>query len=79
MKYKILMLVVVAMLMVGSIVPALAAQRRAPCEWDWDRYLWRAYHYELWTCWSQDENNAWHADAFWTPDWGYWYPNDYRD
>ena len=71
MKRKILMLLVVAMLMVGSALPALA-QRSAPCEWDWDRYLWRAYEYEFWTCWSYDD--GWHADAFWTPDWGYWYP-----
>ena len=71
MKHKILMLVLAAMLMVVSAVPALA-QRTAPCEWDWDRFLWRHYQYELWTCWSYDETEGWQADWFWTPDYGYW-------
>jgi len=73
MKYKILMLVVAAMLMVGSALPVLAQPRNAPCEWDWDHYLWRVYQYELWTCWSQDDG-GYNAEAFWNPDWGYWYP-----
>lgn len=77
MKYKILMIVAVAMLMVGSIVPAFAAPHSAPCQWDWDRYMWRNYGYEFWTCWSQDANGAWQADAFYTPDYGVWYPRNY--
>ncbi len=79
MKAKILMLVVAAMLLVGSALPALANHRPSGgpdvepvCGWDWDRYLWRHYKYELWTCWSYDETEGWQADWFWTPDYGYW-------
>ena len=73
------MLVLTAMMVLGTALPAFAAAPGgAPCTWDWDRYMWQAYGYEFWTCWSGDDSDAspWHADAFWTPDWGYWYPNN---
>ena len=82
MKAKILMLVVAAMLLVGSAVPALATHDgrsggpdvEPVCGWDWDRYLWRAYEYELWY-WACDYGeDGWNVYAFWNPDYGYWYP-----
>lgn len=74
MKYKILMLIVSVMFMVGSALPAFA-RFSAPCTWDWDRYLWRTYQYEFWTCWSGNDTNGWTAEEFWTPDYGYWSPD----
>ncbi len=72
-------------MMAGSALPAFAtipSSSNSPsdtpaepvCGWDWDRYLWRAYEYELWsyTCDYGDGNV--YVYAFWNPDWGYWYP-----
>ncbi len=82
MKAKILMLVVAAMLLVGSALPALATHGPSGgpdvepvCGWDWDRYLWRAYEYELWYygC-DYGEDGGFYLYAFWNPDHGYWYP-----
>lgn len=74
MKYKILMLIVCVMFMVGSALPAFA-RFSAPCTWDWDRYMWQHYGMEFWTCWSYDNTNGWTAEEFWTPDYGYWTPD----
>lgn len=79
MKAKILMLVVAAMLLVGSALPALAQTPSegpaAPvCAWDWDRYLWRYYEYELWYYSCDYGEEGMYLNAFWSPDWGYWYP-----
>jgi hypothetical protein len=76
MRRKILMLVFTVMMVIGTALPALAATGPGgdPCTWDWDRYMWRAYGYEFWTCWSGDDSSGWSADMFWTPDWGYWTP-----
>ncbi len=75
------MLVVAAMLLVGSALPAMAQTRgegpdvEPVCSWDWDRYLWRAYEYELWYygC-DYGEDAGYYLYAFWNPDYGYWYP-----
>lgn len=75
------MLVVAAMLLVGSAMPALATHTPSGgpdaepvCSWDWDRYLWRNYSYELWywACDYGDEGT--YVYAFWNPTYGYWYP-----
>jgi hypothetical protein len=44
------------------------------CGWDWDRYLWQAYQYELWTYTCDYGKDGTQVYAFWNPDWGYWYP-----
>ena len=48
MRRKILVLVVTVLMVLGSALPALAQPVDPDCGWDWDRYLWRAYEYELW-------------------------------
>jgi hypothetical protein len=77
-KAKLLMLVVAAMLLVGSAMPAFAQRSGGPgadCTWDWDRYLWRAYEYELWYYYCDYGDDEWDIAGFWTPDWGFWWNN----
>jgi hypothetical protein len=67
--------VLMVVMMFGNALPALAVGPVDPtCGWDWDRYLWQQYKYELWfyTCDYGDDNV--YVYAFWNPDWGYWYP-----
>jgi hypothetical protein len=80
-KAKILMLVVAAMLLVGSALPALAnhgptggPDTEPVCDWDWDRYLWNNFEYELWYYGCDFGEGEWDVQAFWTPNDGYWYP-----
>ena len=79
MKCKMLLLIVVAMLLIGgSALPVLAAPPSdtppvAPvCAWNWDRYLWNNYGYELWayTCDYGDGNGS-VVNSLWTPEKGY--------
>ncbi len=73
------MLIVAALLVVGSALPVLAQQSTGPhsvpdepvCEWDWDRYLWRVYGSELWIWGCDYGDGEWVADALWTPSGGY--------
>jgi hypothetical protein len=44
------------------------------CGWDWDRYLWQSYGYELWSYTCDYGKDGTQVYAFWNPDWGYWYP-----
>ena len=75
MKRKILVLVVTALMLIGSALPALAQPTDPSCDWDWDRYLWRIYEYELWYYGCDfGEDGGWYIYAFWNPDYGYWYP-----
>jgi hypothetical protein len=80
-KCKMLLLIlVVAMLSIGgSVLPALAAPPpsdtppSAPvCDWNFDRYLWNNYGYELWayTCDYGDDNGS-VVTSLWNPDEGY--------
>ena len=79
-KCKMLLVVmVVAMLSIGgSVLPALAdapsdTPPSAPvCDWNFDRYLWNNYGYELWayTCDYGDENGS-VVTSLWNPDEGY--------
>jgi hypothetical protein len=75
-------------MMAGSALPALAQSgwgqsgqsgpQQAPpqpvCGWDWDRYLWQTYQYELWSYTCDYGKDGTQVYAFWNPDWGYWYP-----
>ncbi len=55
MKYKILMLVVAAMLMVATAVPALAAHGWEPTGWwQWEDSTWWCMGW-----WYHDENDEW--------------------
>jgi hypothetical protein len=87
MKRKLLVLMVNAMMLVmmaGSALPALAqtgssqpgtqAPPQPVCGWDWDRYLWQTYQYELWSYTCDYGKDGTQVYAFWNPDWGYWYP-----
>ncbi len=74
MKRKILVLVVAMMMLIGSALPALAQPADPTCDWDWDRYLWNQYEYELWYYGCDFGDDGWYIYAFWTPDDGYWYP-----
>ena len=74
MKRKILVLVVAAFMLIGSALPALAQPADPSCDWDWDRYLWKQYEYELWYYGCDFGDDGWYIYAFWTPDDGYWYP-----
>ena len=80
MKRKILVLVVAALMLIGSALPALAThgpsgRPEAPvCEWDWDRYLWNQYDYEMWYYGCDYGDDGFYINAFWNPDYGYWYP-----
>ncbi len=73
MKHKILMLIVAALLVVGSALPALAehtpgeAPAEPVCDWHWDRSLWNNYGFELWvyTC---DYGNGPVVEALWADD-----------
>jgi len=69
--------VAVVLMIGGSVLPALAAPSDTPpsaptCPWDWDRYLWHYYGYELWayTC-DYDDGNGPVVNALWNPDSGY--------
>jgi hypothetical protein len=73
-KQKILMLVVAAMMMVASALPAFAQPVDPECGWDWDRYLWSEYRYELWYFGCDYGEDGFNVYAFWNPDYGYWYP-----
>ena len=76
MKAKILVLVVAAMLLVGGAMPAFAQIGSGPgevCTWDWDRYLWRNYSYELWYYYCDNGNEDQYIAGFWTPDYGFWW------
>src|SRR5918998_718611 len=79
-KRKILVLVVAALMLIGSALPALAThgpsgRPEAPvCEWDWDRYLWNQYDYEMWYYGCDYGDDGFYINAFWNPDYGYWYP-----
>jgi hypothetical protein len=71
--------VILVTMMAGSAVPALAANPSDTppdpvCGWDWDRYLWQHYQYELWSYTCDYGENGTQVYAFWNPDWGYWYP-----
>ena len=81
MKRKRLVLALTAMLLVimlaGSALPALAARPSdapdAPtCQWDWDRYLWNNYGYELWFYGCDYGDGNWTIDSLWSPDHGYY-------
>ncbi len=74
MRRKILVLVITALMVIGSALPALAQPADPSCGWDWDRYLWRAYEYELWYYGCDFGEDGWYIYAFWNPDHGYWYP-----
>ncbi len=72
MKAKLLMLVVAAMLLVGSALPALASHR-GPSEpdCDWYRMSNRAVDSDVWGYWCYWEDDGWYLYYIWTADWGY--------
>ena len=75
MRRKILVLVGTALMVLGSARPALAHPADPSCDWDWDRYLWKQYEYELWYYGCDfGDDGGWDIYAFWTPNDGYWYP-----
>ncbi len=78
MKRQILVMMVAAMLLVLSAMPAFAQIGGGPgseCTWDWDRYLWRNYNYELWYYYCDAGDDEWYIAGFWTPGWGFWWNN----
>jgi hypothetical protein len=76
-KAKILRIVVAAMLLVGSAMPAFAQIGGGPgADCTWDRYLWRAYEYELWYYYCDYGDDERSIAGFWTPGWGFWWNNE---
>ena len=76
MKHRIRVLVISVLtlvMMLGSALPAFAVGEGpgSKCTWDWDRYLWRNYDYELWYYYCDDGNDSWYIAGFWTPDQGF--------
>jgi hypothetical protein len=85
MKRKILVVAVTVMTLVwmlaSNVLPALAqrpsdAPPEPVCGWDWDRYLWNHYQYELWYYACDYGDGTGSIEALWNPDAGYLYPKE---
>jgi hypothetical protein len=62
----------------GSNPSGPQAPPQPVCGWDWDRYLWQVYQYELWSYTCDYGTDGTQVYAFWNPDWGYWYPSSQK-
>lgn len=68
------MLIVAAMMMVGSAMPALAQPADPECDWYLDRYFERLTGEEWYGYWCYyGEDDGWDLYAWWNEDKGYYF------